>query len=167
MRSLPCLHKIDGETGFIMTMIGSAVVLIITFPLKMFGILSDPMMLGIFGGFIGIGLLVSMLLETSILGPNWVYNRREYPYIEYTGKRVCKKCGLIQKEVEGMDGEFGGEIAIWVDVGYAENKEELASAWCKINAERNHKASLKNQEKERSIRENIISTSELLKQEPE
>ena len=42
------------------------------------------------------------------------------------------------------------------------NKEELASAWCKINAESRWEALHKKQVKERNIRETIIPTRELV-----
>ena len=99
---------------------------------------------------------------SSFWGHDWVDLPDSQPWYEYTWKRVCRKCGLIQRMKECS----GHEAFVYVDVGYAENKEELAFAWGKINAERNRKSSLENQEKERSIRENVISTSELIKQEP-
>jgi len=95
---------------------------------------------------------------TSILGHTWVDLKDSHPWYEYTWKRVCKKCGLVQKMRECV----GVTAYVYVDVGYAENVDELIALALEQKAESRREATHKKQVKERNIRETIIPTRELV-----
>ena len=91
---------------------------------------------------------------TSIWGHKWV----DIPItLDSTYQRVCRKCGLIQTLRE-----FGYVDYRYVDVGYAENVDELIALALEQKAESRREATHKKPVKERNIRETIIPTRELV-----
>ena len=95
---------------------------------------------------------------TSFWGHDWVVLKDSQPWYEYTWKQICKNCGLVQKMEECVgEGDF-----IYVDVGYAENKNEVIAFWSNLKAEQEQSTSHVKHDRDRMIRENIIPTSKLI-----
>ena len=76
----------------------------------------------------------------------------DHRFVEYYGDRVCRICGLVQKEEAA--GILMCEGDTWYDKGYAENKDELVNYYL----ERTRRNEERDRKWNQDHREKIVST---------